>query len=108
MIALGNITFCLATLIFAITFVASRNPKPPGWSSNFMIMSAWLPSIIGLIALGVSFMGFGFTSDSAPFTMTDSIMSLMAILLTIVVILLFKQMKKLKSYSLQRNPQGEN
>jgi hypothetical protein len=101
MIAIAIITFCLTILIFLITFVASRNPKPPGWASNMIIMNVWLPSIIGLMALGVSSLGFGLSPGSAPFTMTDFVLSLIAALLTIVVIMLIKPMKKLNFYSLQ-------
>ena len=102
------ISICIAALIFVITFVASHNPASPKWARNSMIQMVWLPLIIFLLSIAIPFLALGFGSGSDSLTMTDFILSLGAMLLTIAVIRLIEPRKKIENYSVKKESHGKS
>ena len=52
LIVFGTAGLIGAILLFGVTLIGGRNPRPPAWADDFLVANIYVPAMIGLAALG--------------------------------------------------------
>ncbi|MFZ0610680.1 MAG: hypothetical protein WAM73_00430 [Desulfobacterales bacterium] len=90
----SSLCISLAMLLFGITLIGSRNPKPLPWARDFLVADVYVPVMAGLVFFGL----FGivrFIADlpSSPINVVE-VLGAAAILLAAVGCLKLMRIKK--------------
>lgn len=66
-IVYGTAGLTLAVLLYAVVLIGCRNPRQPGWASDFLVGSIYVPVIGGLFVLGLGcFLNYVLSSGRPP------------------------------------------